>query len=166
MLDVPDAGADAVLMFGPLYHLAAAADRAQAWSEATRAVRPGGVVAAVGISRFASLLDGLKRGALADPVFAAVAAEDVRTGRHRNPDIAGRAELFTTAYFHRPEELIGEAEACGLLEVRLFAVEGPAWMVEDIDAVETQCASARAVETEASLMSATSHMLVVGRRTA
>src|SRR5262249_5420901 len=46
-----DASADAVLMFGPLYHLTALADRAQALSEAYRVLRIGGLFAAAGISR-------------------------------------------------------------------------------------------------------------------
>ena len=100
---------DAVLMLGPLYHLIERGDRALAWAEAVRATAPGGVVAAVGISRFASLLDGLKRNVLSDPVFSGVVEDDLRTGQHRNPDVAGRPELFTTAYFHRPDELVSEA---------------------------------------------------------
>lgn len=63
------AGADAVLLLGPLYHLTEASDRASALADARRIVRPGGVVVAVGISRFASLMDGLKRRNLDDPVF-------------------------------------------------------------------------------------------------
>ena len=63
-----------------------------------------------------------------------------------------------------PDELAAEAAASGLDDVCLFAVEGPAWLVEDVDEVATQAAAARAVETEASLMAATSHMLVIGTR--
>ena len=46
---------------GPLYDLIEASDRATALAEARRIVRPGGVVVATAISRFASLMDGLKR---------------------------------------------------------------------------------------------------------
>ena len=163
-LDGPDVRYDAVLMLGPLYHLIDPADRAQAWSEAGRVVKPGGVVIAVAISRFASLLDGLKRHELADPVFAEVVQEDLRSGQHRNPEAGRRPGWFTTAYFHRPEDLTGEALDAGLVDVRLFAVEGPAWMVENIDELETQSDSARAIETEPSLMAATSHILIASRR--
>ena len=44
--------------FGPLYHLTEREDRVTALREAARIVRPGGVVLAVGISRFVSTLDG------------------------------------------------------------------------------------------------------------
>ena len=58
---------------------------------------------AAAISRFASTLDGLRGGYLDDAAFAAVAAADRRDGEHRNP--TGNPAYFTTAYFHRPEEL-------------------------------------------------------------
>jgi hypothetical protein len=38
-------------------------------------------------------------------------------------------------------------------------------MVEDLDDIEAQLESARAIETEPTLMSATPHILVVGQRT-
>src|SRR5258707_821110 len=53
----PGASQDAVLLFGPLYHLTDAADRRQALSEARRVLRPGGRLLAMAVCRFASLLD-------------------------------------------------------------------------------------------------------------
>lgn len=159
-------GADAVLLLGPLYHLTEAKDRVQALSEAIRIVRPGGKVVAVGISRFASLIDGLKRRILDDAVFRAIVEADLATGQHRNPDVLGRPEFFTTAYFHRPEELATEATSVGLSDVSMFAVEGPAWFVEDPDDIENQLFAARAVESEPALLAATSHFMVVGTRPA
>jgi ubiquinone/menaquinone biosynthesis C-methylase UbiE len=49
-----DESVDAVLLLGPLYHLTSRDDRLRALREAFRVVRPGGVVAAAAISRFAS----------------------------------------------------------------------------------------------------------------
>ena len=68
-LAFPDRSADAVLLLGPLYHLTERADRLAALREARRVLRPGGVVFAAAISRFASLLDGLARDLLDDPDF-------------------------------------------------------------------------------------------------
>ena len=118
---------------------------------------------AAAISRFASLLDGLKRGMLSDPVFRSVVEEDLRSGQHRNPDPSGRPMLFTTAYFHLPDELEAEARAAGLTEVGVLAVEGPGWIVEDVDDVANLSDAARAVETERPLMAASAHMIAVGR---
>lgn len=155
-------GYEAVLLLGPLYHLVDADDRARAWREAVRAVRPGGVVVAAAISRFASLLDGLKRGSLDDPGFRSIVERDLIDGQHRNPDVLGQPEYFTTAYFHLPAELEREASSSGLTEIRLYAVEGPSWIVEDLDRLDSQLLVARSVECEPALMGATSHMLAVG----
>ncbi len=86
----PAGSADAVLLFGPLYHLTSQADRRQAIAEARRVLRPGGRLLAVAVCRFASLLDGLYEGWLDDPVFAPIVARDLADGQHRNPDPAGR----------------------------------------------------------------------------
>jgi ubiquinone/menaquinone biosynthesis C-methylase UbiE len=66
-LEFAEASADAVLLMGPLYHLTEREERLQALREAHRVLRTGGVVFAVGISRFASALDGLLSGHLRDP---------------------------------------------------------------------------------------------------
>jgi SAM-dependent methyltransferase len=161
-LDAADGSYDVVLMLGPLYHLVDRDDRAKAWTEAVRVARPGGMVMAVGISRFASLLDGLKRRMLGDPVFRSVVGEDLRSGQHRNPDPAGRPMLFTTAYFHLPDELEAEARAAGLIRVSLLAVEGPGWVVEDVVDMASLSDAARAVETERALVAASAHMIAVG----
>ena len=84
---------DAVLLFGPLYHLTGQADRQQAPAEAWRVLRPGGRRLAVAICRFASLLDGLYRGWLDDPDFRPIVHQDLADGQHRNPDPAGRPEF-------------------------------------------------------------------------
>src|SRR5262249_7357408 len=112
-LDRPDGSADAVLLLGPLYHLTDLADRLAGWREAGRVLKPGGVVLAAAISRFASTLDGLRLGSFDDPAFARIAERDLLDGQHRNP--TDNAMYFTTAYFHRPEELKAEAEEAGLV---------------------------------------------------
>ena|SRR5258708_35166385 len=50
-LDLPDASADAVLLLGPLYHLAKRTERTAAIREAARVLRPGGPLYAAAISR-------------------------------------------------------------------------------------------------------------------
>ena len=102
-LDRADASVDVALLLGPLYHLTERSDRITALREAARIVRPGGVVLAVGISRFVSTLDGMARGYLADSVFARIVQDDLATGQHRNP--THHPAYFTTAYFHHPTEL-------------------------------------------------------------
>ena len=164
-----DKSVDAVLLLGPLYHLTSRDERLQALREAHRVVRPGGVLAAAAISRFASTYDGLLRGFLEDPRFEVIVERDVREGQHRNP--TRRPEWFTTAYFHRPEELRNEATEAGFLVEALVGIEGPAWILPDLDSWledpgprSTLLQTIRRVETEPSLLGATAHILAVGRR--
>lgn len=168
-LPLPDASADAVLLLGPLYHLPERDDRLQALAEARRVCRPGGVIVAAVISRFASTLDGLRGGYLEDPAFAAVAASDVRDGRHRNP--TGDPAYFTTAYFHRPEEPAVECAAAGLTHRLTLAIEGPAWFLPDLDARLADghrravlLDALAALESEPTLLGTSAHLLVVARR--
>jgi len=169
-LRLADASVEAVLLMGPLYHLPERSDRLRALAEARRVCRRGGVVVAAAISRFASTLDGLRAGYLEDPAFAAVAAGDRKDGRHRNP--TGDPAYFTTAYFHRPEDLASELAAAGLSHEATLSVEGPAWLLPDLDkrlADERRravlLAAIASIETEPSLLSVSAHLLAVARRT-
>jgi ubiquinone/menaquinone biosynthesis C-methylase UbiE len=164
-----DESVDAVLLLGPLYHLTLRDERIQALRETWRVVRPGGVVVAAAISRFASTIDGLLRGFLLDPEFEPIIERDVREGQHRNP--TERPEWFTTAYFHLPEELRGEVKEAGFAIEALVGIEGPAWAVPDLDTwLEDPgqraklLAAIERVEAEPSLIGASAHLLVVARR--
>lgn len=173
-LDAADESVDAVLLLGPLYHLVERADRVRALAEARRVLRPGGVVLAAGISRFASLLDGVAHGWLDDTDFAAIVAGDLEAGVHRNP--TGRDEWFTNAYFHRPDELAVEAREAGLDVDAVLAIEGPGYCTVrrasgrsgtlTDDDLRHVLETARAVEGEASLIGASPHVLLVARRSA
>src|SRR5580698_1083301 len=107
-----DGSYDAVLLLGPLYHLTERADRIRALAEARRVTRPGGIVAAAVISRYASTLDGFFRGFIDKPGFTALMTGDLRTGQHRNPD--SDPGLFTTAYFHDRAGIASEVTDSGL----------------------------------------------------
>jgi SAM-dependent methyltransferase len=164
-----DASADAVLLLGPLYHRTARAERVAALAEGRRVLRPGGVLAAAAISRFASTYDGLLRGYLDEPGFEAIVERDVREGQHRNP--SRRPEWFTTSYFHLPDELGREVAEAGLRPHALLAVEGPGWVLPDVaerlgDPArrERLLAAIRRVEAEPSLLGASAHLLAVAHR--
>lgn len=168
-LERPDRSADVVLLLGPLYHLPDPADRARALAEAARVLRPGGVLIAAGISRFASALDGLTRDLLGDPEFAAIIERDLANGRHLNP--GPRLDWFTTAYFHHPEELGREIREAGFELEGVFGVEGPVWLLADFDRHWADAASrerllqlARALEREPTLLGVSAHLIAAGRR--
>jgi hypothetical protein len=114
-------------------------------------------------------LDGLVRDRFEDPEFAAIVEQDLRDGQHRNP--TGRLDYFTTAYFHRPEDLRGEAIAAGLLVDDVFGIEGPGWLLHDLDIRLNDgrrradlLRIARVVESEPSLVGVSPHLLLVARK--
>jgi ubiquinone/menaquinone biosynthesis C-methylase UbiE len=159
--------ADAVLLLGPLYHLTERLDRMQALREARRILKPRSILLAAGISRFASLIDGLSRGFFRDPTFRGVVAADLASGQHRNP--TNNPLYFTTAYFHRPEELAAEVREAGFREVRVLAVEGPVWSAAQFrkawgDPVQRGrlMEFLSLIEKEPSIHGASAHFIVVG----
>lgn len=165
----PDGSWDAVLLLGPLYHLPDRADRVRALTEACRVVRPGGVVCAAAICRWASLWDALTHDLAGDPRVAAIVEQDLATGRHRNDD--RMPGWFTTAYFHRPEELPGELAEAGLADPTVRSIEGSAAFftgLEQIMADDRRRAELLRwlvrVDTEPALLGAGSHLLAHARR--
>jgi SAM-dependent methyltransferase len=167
-LDQLDASVDAVLMLGPLYHLTERSDRIQALREAKRVLRPGGMLFAVGISRFTSLLDGMSFELLNDPEFARIVAQDLQDGQHRNPN--NRPFYFTTAFFHHPDELRAEVAEAGFSIANVVGIEGIGWwMARDFSAWwnvperrERLLSTIRAVESEPSLLGLGPHLMVIG----
>ena len=168
-LDVPAETVDVVLLLGPLYHLTDPRDRDRSLREATRVLRPGGRLFAAAISRWASALDGLARDLLQDPQFALIVAQDLQDGQHRNP--TERIDYFTTAYFHRPDELADEVRAAGLVLDGVYGLEGPGWILPDLaermrdaDRRASLLRVARMLETEPSVLGSSAHLLAVARR--
>jgi ubiquinone/menaquinone biosynthesis C-methylase UbiE len=167
-LPQPDGFADAVLLMGPLYHLPAATDREAALREARRVLAPSGLILIAAISRFASALDGLARGLAVDPAFVRMRDRDLQDGQHRND--TDRLDYFTTAYFHRPEDLRQEIQAAGFGDVQVFGIEGPAWIAPDFErrwadrALRDDIMTvARALESEPAIIGASAHLLGFGR---
>jgi len=159
---------DAVVLFGPLYHLTEAAHRRQALCEARRVLRPGGALLAMAVCRFASLLDGLYEGWLDDPDFRPIMDQDLVDGQHRNPDPVGRPEFFTTAYFHTPDGLAGEIEQAGFTGLTVYGVEGPGWPLRrewaDPQRREQILFAARSAETQPSLIGFSDHLIAAATR--
>ncbi|GLW91530.1 class I SAM-dependent methyltransferase [Actinokineospora globicatena] len=162
-LPVPDAGYDAVLLLGPLYHLTDHADRARALAEARRVLRPGGVVAAAGISRYLSALETGADGTLDVNLLPSVEAV-IATGRYD-----GHVG-FTPTHWHTADELRGEVHSAGFGDVEVYGVEGPTWAALDVAGVEEFPARvhaalhcARLVERDPALVNASAHLLAIAR---
>jgi len=163
--------AEVVLLLGPLYHLTDANDRARALREAARVLKPGGRLFAAAISRCGSALDGLARDLFSDPAFAAIVELDLRDGQHRNP--TAKLDFFTTAYFHRPQDLLTEVLSAGFPEAEVIGIEGPGWILPDINerlADPRRRADllrvARRLESESSVQASSAHLLAVARKAA
>jgi ubiquinone/menaquinone biosynthesis C-methylase UbiE len=162
-----DNSVDAALLFGPLYHLTDKRDRLIALSEAYRVLRNGGVLMAVGISRFASTLDGLRSEYLKDPRFFEIVNGDLKNGLHINP--TDNPFYFMDTFFHHPNELKSELDEAGFSDSRVYGVEGPSWLAPNIDEWwkdETQrnvlLEIARRLESEPALLGISSHLIAVG----
>lgn len=160
---------EVVLLLGPLYHLPDRKDRDLVWNEASRVLRPGGIVFGAAISRFASLFGGLSERVIFDDDFREIVYRDLPTGIHTNP--GRRPEWFTTSYFHRPAELVEEAAAAGLDVDTVVGVEGLAAVLPQLETDWDDATrrgiiveAARAIESEPSLLGLGPHILLVARR--
>ncbi|MEU8419308.1 class I SAM-dependent methyltransferase [Micromonospora sp. NPDC048835] len=155
---------DAALLLGPLYHLVRRADRLQALREAARVTRPGGLVVAAAISRFAGPLDAAATGRLDERLLDEARA--LLSDGVNDPRLG-----FTHAYFHRVEEITDECSAVGLTDIVVHGVEGPAWTAAEAaangparDAVFAAAVDlARVYSSEPALIAASSHLLAAGR---
>ncbi|GAA1143540.1 SAM-dependent methyltransferase [Kitasatospora gansuensis] len=168
-LDAADGSADVVLLLGPLYHLTECADRVRALAEARRVVRPGGLVVAATINRFAALHDTVNRGWYLDDPGRRPQVDGASTdGRLL---VTGDRPTFTTAYFHQPHQVPDEFEAAGLRTTGQYGVEGTVWLMgavndwlDDPERRATVLDVLRRTESEPSLLGASGHLLTAGRR--
>lgn len=166
-LPSPDGAHDATLLLGPLYHLLDHADRVRALREAVRVTRPGGVVVAAAISRFAGPLDFAISGR-----FTPAIAEETR--RILADGINQPGAGFTHAYFHRVADLVAECRKAGLTGIEVHGIEGPAWTAAEAAAgtpaeqvvFDGALKLARICGTDPEITAASAHLLAIGVRAA
>ena len=99
-----------------------------------------------------------------------IVASDLATGQHRNP--TNQTAYFTTAYFHRPEELAAEVREASFADIQIFAVEGPVWSTAHLgeawdDPVQRKSLMEflALIERESSAHGASAHLVAVTHAT-
>ena len=158
---------DAVLLLGPLYHLLEPDDRLHSLREARRVSKPGASVFAAAISRYALPGDGIRNGWIDSD-------EKQRSVEHviaQGSAAALEQEWFLTmCYCHRADELRAEVDSAGLAVEAVYGIEGPGFLVADIDGKWMDPASrerllwaARLVESEPGLQEISGHLLAVAQ---
>lgn len=124
----PEASFDAVLLMGPLYHLLAEEQRAEAVRQALRLLKPGGLLFTAFISRYAPIRD-----------MAKWEPEQLHPQRERYEQMLATGvysapadgSAFTDAYFALPAEIRPFMERFGLTTLDLIACEGFTSMIEE-----------------------------------
>ena len=107
-----------------------------------------------------------------EPDWVAGVEQTIVDGVHHGLAYGDR-ERFTTAYFHHPHDVAGELAEVGLEVAAVVSVEGPAAFMAGLDALLDDPPSRdvlmrwlRQVETEPTLLGASSHLLGLARRPA
>ena len=129
-LDLAEDSADAVLLFGPLYHLTDRADRIRALKEVRRILKPSGVAFIAAISRWAARLHGV--------VVQRLYREFPSIGEELEwAEATGKLPpLFPgsfAGFCHRPDQLRREIADAGLDPIDLVSLEGIAFALSDLE---------------------------------
>lgn len=165
-LELDDESFDAVLLMGPLYHLPDSSERHKALTEAARVLRRGGTLISEVISRHALILDATAKQLIGDPVVRAQFEVNIERGLSVEPDSLSEGGFW--AYFHQVEHIREEVEAAGLVDVELFGVEGPAWLLGDLEELLESPGDLldvlRLIEREPSLLGVSAHVIAASSK--
>lgn len=160
-LDFADESFDAVLLFGPLYHLRSKVDRLRCLMEAARVVVPGGLVFAAAIPRF------IRHAVITLHLDDADSYPTALVGllQDGTPPPGGR---FPGGHFHTSGELGSELAEAGLVDVELHAVEGVAGIAleevsgDDPELLEAALVLARKTGQIPGIRDFSNHVMAIG----
>ena len=169
-----DESADIVLLMGPLYHLQNKSERIKVLNEAKRVLKKGGLLFAVGISKFSSTTwalstYGKENNFLDDDIYMNMIENELLSGTHNRPK--EYPYLISQAYFHTPIELEEEIESVGLVTIKKHAIEGAIWFVPDLNEKWEDEKSRkrllnilRLTDNEDSIMGMSPHFMIVSKK--
>jgi 2-polyprenyl-3-methyl-5-hydroxy-6-metoxy-1,4-benzoquinol methylase len=157
---------DATLLMGPLYHLHKPEERRQALEQAAGLLKPGGLVFASMITRFASFRDAALNG------FSYVQDDPDYSEKLLSTGVHDSGQGFTDAYFAHPDEVLPLCESAGFTTLRLMGCEGVVAGREEYINSLTGAAWDFWLDLnyrfsqEPSLLGASDHLLYIGRKEA
>ncbi|MFD7817724.1 methyltransferase domain-containing protein [Streptomyces sp. NPDC059785] len=162
---------DAVLLFGPLYHLIDAGQAAECVRRAASSVRPGGHLFATFLTRTSIVRDLLKRGRFGE-IRTLLDGDYLDHGRYRPLSEETRADYMPPVRTHGLEEAEELLRAAGLEIVDVHSLEGAAaWMRPYIDKVGADeqsfrelSAVVRSTSRLPELIEAGDHFVITARR--
>lgn len=155
---------DAVLVLGPLYHLLTEGDRQQAVQEVLRLIKPGGMLCAAFITRFAPFRNVAKY----DPLF--LVNEQARAEQILATGVDDQGRGFSNVHFAHPAEIKPLMEGYGLETLQMVGCEGVVSEVEEQinqlegNAWETWVDWNYRLGKDPALHGAADHVLYVGRK--
>ncbi|MCH5297021.1 MAG: class I SAM-dependent methyltransferase [Ruminococcus sp.] len=173
-IEKPDESADIVLLMGPLYHLQKQSERNRVLSEAYRVLKKGGLLFAVGISKFSSTTWALSvygngNNFIDDDIYLNMLKKELETGKHIRPK--EYSFFIANAYFHTIDSLTNEVSSNGFEIINQHAIESCIWISPALDEKwENEESRKRlldiihATEHEKTLMGISPHFMVVAKK--
>ncbi len=171
----PSASADAILLFGPLYHIVEKAERLSALAECSRLLKEDGLLFCAAISPFATLLwaataYGRNNQLLTEPAFQEMIRREVSDGQHCKPENSTYRGMGRS-FFHSPHRLRQELREGGFADNDLRGILGCGWLVPNLDQVWLDpiakaaiLSSIRLVEKEENLLGLSTHLLAISHK--
>ncbi len=118
---------DAVLLMGPLYHLTYLEDRQKAVREAHRVLKPGGMIFAAFITRYA----GVRWSAKYMPTWISDHAYELEKLLIEGKNLPPPGAKFINSYFAHPSEIRPLMQEEGFATVSAIACEGVISMIDE-----------------------------------
>lgn len=169
-----DSSADAILLMGPLYHIAQKSERLLAIKECFRLLKKNGVLFTAAITPYATLLwattvFGTKNRLLEEDSFMNMVARELLDGEHIKPANSSYKGIGRS-HFHSVGELKTELTEGGFHSHAVHGVVGGAWLAPNIDELwknpdsrEALMKTVRMLDGRDDIIGLSTHILAISR---